>query len=76
MRLTARSFLHNQVRIIAGSLIKVGSNIWDPKKIKEVLISKNRNLSGETAPPHGLYLEKIKYLKKDLNPNWPLYKLD
>ena len=59
MRIEAKSFLHNQVRIIAGSLIKVGIEIWKPIIIKNILESKSRTSAGETAPPNGLYLEKI-----------------
>ena len=71
MRVEAKSFLQNQVRIIAGSLINVGINFWKPEFISDVLSSKSRSLAGITAPPYGLYLEKIKYPKKLLNQTWP-----
>jgi tRNA pseudouridine38-40 synthase len=57
----ARSFLHNQVRSLVGSLEKVGSNRWSPEHIKFILESKDRNNCGPLAPPHGLYLKEIKY---------------
>ena len=76
MKLEARSFLHNQVRIIAGTLIKVGIEVWDPSKIDIILKAKSRILAGETAPASGLYLEKINYLKKDLQPEWPMHKIN
>ena len=57
----ARSFLHNQVRSLVGSLEKVGNQKWKPEYIKFVLESKNRKLCGPLAPPQGLYLRKITY---------------
>lgn len=57
----AKSFLHNQVRIIVGSLINVGRNFWKTDKIKEILGKKMRSAAGPTAPPEGLYLLKIEY---------------
>ena len=76
MRIEAKSFLHNQVRIIAGSLIKVGTKIWKPINIKNALESKSRSTAGETAPPNGLYLEKIIYPKSLLKSYWSKYIFD
>ncbi len=73
MRIEAKSFLQNQVRIIVGSLIKVGNKIWEPKMIKTILEAKSRNMAGETAPPDGLYLEKVIYPKKLLQNKWPTH---
>jgi len=61
LRFAARSFLHNQVRIIVGSLINVGRKFWDKKKLEQILVSKDRRLAGQTAPARGLYLKKIRY---------------
>lgn len=61
IRITARSFLHNQVRIIVGTICNIGQGKWAINKMKEILDSENRNLAGITAPPEGLYLEKIYY---------------
>ena len=61
IRVIGKSFLHNQVRIIVGTLVNVGKGIFDKKKIIEILDSKDRCTAGPTAPPYGLYLEKIKY---------------
>ena len=60
--LNAKSFLYNQVRIIAGTLYNFGRNKLLPIEMKEIISGKNRRLAGETAPGHGLYLEKIEYL--------------
>ncbi len=57
----ARSFLHNQVRSIVGSLVKVGSGTWHPDQIKVVLEAKDRTACGPVAPPHGLYLVHVRY---------------
>ena len=57
----AKSFLHNQVRIIVGSLVNVVRGFWKPEKINEIFEKKNRSFAGPTAPAKGLYLEKILY---------------
>ena len=57
----ARSFLHNQVRIIVGTLVLVGKKKWNEKNIEEALKSKKRAAAGQTAPAEGLYLHSIKY---------------
>ncbi len=72
MRVSAKSFLHSQVRIIAGTIVKIGDGSWNPNKILTILKGKNRNLAGPTAPADGLYLEKIKYPEDLLNDKWPI----
>ena len=61
LRISGRSFLHNQVRIIVGTLIQVGKEILKETDIKRIIQSKDRKNAGPTAPPSGLYLEKIIY---------------
>jgi tRNA pseudouridine38-40 synthase len=53
--ITANGFLYHMVRNIAGSLIDVGKGLHGPEWINELLISRNRNLAGVTAPSAGLY---------------------
>ena len=53
--------MHNQVRIIVGTLIKVGINKLNELSVKEILNSRDRKRAGPTAPAEGLYLEKIIY---------------
>ena len=65
----ARSFLHNQIRSIIGTLAKVGSNKWHPKKVKHALIAKDRSKCGPVAPAEGLYLTKVKYKEKIFKKN-------
>ena len=52
---SAQSFLHNQVRIMVGTLKKIGNHDYLPNKIKEIFFAKCRTKAGPTAPPHGLY---------------------
>ncbi len=61
IRVIGKSFLHNQVRIIIGTLVNSGLEKWDKKEIKKILSSRDRRNAGPTAPAHGLYLEKIMY---------------
>ena len=72
MRVSAKSFLHSQVRIIAGTIVKIGDGTWDPEKILSILKGKNRNLAGPTAPADGLYLERVEYPENLLNDTWPI----
>lgn len=59
--LASKSFLHNQVRIIIGTLMEIGKNKYPPEYIQELLSQKNRALSGITAPPYGLYFMNVDY---------------
>ena len=61
IRVKGKSFMHNQVRIIVGTLIKVGMNKLSERSVKKILSSKDRSKAGPTAPSEGLYLEKIIY---------------
>ena len=60
-RISGKSFLHNQVRIMVGTLIQVGKEILQERDIKKIIQSKDRKNAGPTAPASGLYLEKIIY---------------
>ena len=72
IKIKAKSFLHNQVRIITGTIDKIGDGTWEPKKIDNILKGKERSLAGPTAPPEGLYLEKIDYPEDLLKDDWPI----
>jgi len=65
----ARSFLHNQIRNITGSLVEVGKGKWNPNRIKEILAAKDRREAGPTAPPDGLYLTDVIYPDSVVNPD-------
>ena len=59
--LRARSFLHNQVRSIMGTLERVGAGAWHPNDVKTALEAKDRAACGPVAPPFGLYLTQVVY---------------
>jgi tRNA pseudouridine38-40 synthase len=54
-------FLWNMVRIICGALLEVGQKKREAGSIPELILAKNRSLSGETLPPQGLFLWKVYY---------------
>lgn len=62
-RLHARSFLHNQVRSLVGTLERVGSGRWPPRRVAEALAARDRAACGPVAPPDGLYLTRVDYDK-------------
>ncbi len=62
IRITGDGFLHNMIRIIAGTLIKIGMGAWDPEYMEEIILSGDRRKAGPTAPASGLMLTDIKYL--------------
>ena len=57
----ARSFLHNQVRSMVGSLKLVGEGKWSARDLKAALEGRDRAACGPVAPPQGLYLVKVDY---------------
>lgn len=60
-RLRARSFLHNQVRSIVGTLERVGVGAWPPERVAEALEARTRAACGPVAPPDGLTLVAVRY---------------
>ena len=61
IRITGNGFLYNMVRIIAGTLIRVGTGEYKPEQIPEILAAKDREMAGPTAPAHGLTMIGIEY---------------
>lgn len=57
----ARSFLHNQVRIMVGTLKLVGEGRWSVDDVDAALLARDRTRGGPTAPPDGLYLAAVRY---------------
>jgi tRNA pseudouridine38-40 synthase len=57
----ARSFLHNQVRSMVGSLEAVGEGKWSADDLSRALAARDRTACGPVAPPDGLYLMRVEY---------------
>ena len=61
IELTGNGFLYNMVRIISGTLVDVGLGKIEPKEIKYIIESKDRQKAGKTLAPQGLFLVKVEY---------------
>lgn len=61
VRASARSFMHNQVRSMVGSLKLVGQGKWARSDIASALAARERAACGPVAPPQGLYLTRVDY---------------
>ncbi len=61
IRASARSFLHNQVRSLAGALKKVGDGSWQVEDVLTALNARARDACAPVAPPDGLYLTAVDY---------------
>ncbi|EKE43451.1 tRNA pseudouridine synthase A [Oceaniovalibus guishaninsula JLT2003] len=57
----ARSFLHNQVRSIVGTLERVGAGAWSPADVAAALQARDRTACGPVAPAQGLCLTGVRY---------------
>lgn len=64
IRVTGNGFLYNMVRIIAGTLIRVGGGEMEPEQIPEILLALDRSAAGPTAPAHGLTMIGIEYMEE------------
>ncbi|MDH3574321.1 MAG: tRNA pseudouridine(38-40) synthase TruA, partial [Desulfobacteraceae bacterium] len=61
LKIEGDGFLKFMVRNIVGTLVDVGLDKITSDDFKRILVSKDRNLAGITAPPHGLFLIEVKY---------------
>jgi tRNA pseudouridine38-40 synthase len=63
IRITAEAegFLYKMVRSLAGVLVSAGEGRLSPLEVRGILESKQRTTAVRTAPPHGLFLEKVSY---------------
>ncbi len=60
-RISADGFLYNMVRIVVGTLVEIGLGRLDEDSIPKILASHDRTQAGMTAPPDGLYLNRVIY---------------
>ena len=65
IRARARSFLHNQVRSLVGTLERAGAGKWDADDVAAALEARSRAACGPVAPPQGLYLSAVHYPEED-----------
>lgn len=61
VRASARSFLHNQVRSLVGTLKLAGEQKYSARDVRDALLAADRSTCGPVAPPQGLYLVKVDY---------------
>lgn len=61
IKICADGFLYNMVRIIVGTLTEVAFGRFEPSEVSDILFAHDRARAGMTAPPEGLYLNKVFY---------------
>ena len=69
IRISGNGFLYNMVRIIAGTLIKVGLGVYPPEYVEEIIEAKDRYKAGPKAPACGLTLIGIDYNEEKTQQN-------
>jgi tRNA pseudouridine38-40 synthase len=60
-RISADAFMRNMVRVLVGTMLEVSSGRRTPEDFAALLAGAPRSAAGDTAPPHGLYLESVGY---------------
>ncbi|UOM35169.1 tRNA pseudouridine(38-40) synthase TruA [Acuticoccus sp. I52.16.1] len=65
VRASARSFLHNQVRSMVGTLVEVGIGRWQPRDVAAALAARSRPACGPVAPAVGLVLTRVDYAPQE-----------
>jgi tRNA pseudouridine38-40 synthase len=60
-RVTADAFMRSMVRVLVGTMLEVSSRRRSVESFSKLLAGAPREEAGETAPPHGLYLESVSY---------------
>jgi tRNA pseudouridine38-40 synthase len=59
--ITADAFMRNMVRALVGTMLEVGNGRRTVETFTQLLEGATRSDAGDTAPPHGLYLESVSY---------------
>ncbi len=67
--ITGNGFLYNMVRIIVGTLIRIGNGRQEPEEMAAILEGRDRSLAGDTARPEGLTLMRIEYPDSEMQKN-------
>jgi tRNA pseudouridine38-40 synthase len=61
IRIRGNAFLHNMIRIIVGTIVQMHREKREPEFIKQIIEARDRKAGGFTAPPYGLYLNRVVY---------------
>ena len=61
----ANAFLHQMVRTLVGTLVRVGDGRLDPATLPAILAARDRTRAAQMAPAHGLTLERVVYGRRD-----------
>lgn len=64
-RVEADGFLYNMVRIMVGTLISINEKKIEKDSVKDIILSGDRLRAGVTAPPQGLFLDRVYYKEKE-----------
>jgi tRNA pseudouridine38-40 synthase len=64
IRIKGSGFLYNMVRIIAGTLMKVGMGVYPPSHVEDIIDARDRNAAGPKAAAKGLTLVSLDYEKE------------
>lgn len=57
----ADGFLYKMVRSLVGVLVSVGEGKLTPLQVTDILVSRRRTALVQTAPPQGLFLDRVYY---------------
>jgi len=60
-RITADAFMRNMVRVVVGTMLEASGGRRTPESFQKLLDGSPRTAAGDTAQPHGLYLESVSY---------------
>ncbi len=61
LSIQANRFLHGMVRALVGTMVNVGRGYTSMEEFRGILQAKDRTKAGQSAPPQGLFLERVIY---------------